>query len=333
MAKRSRQWSTAETEVLARTLLRAPSVHNIQPWLLEFERDRLLLIERRDLALPVHDPLGRDRAMSCGAALANLEIAVRVLGFEPRTETFPDPGRPEVVASVEPGERTLPSADDLHRYSAIERRRSYRKRFSGRPVTHQRIRELVATAASVGVEARPIQDELELSRVAELLEFAAESFQHDHGYQRELALWTIRDEVSHRHGVGLASAALPSGSLPWAGLVRASTALPDSAVLRRRLAEESLLVFLTRDDTRHDHLRAGHALQTTWLDAVDGGLAGSILTQPLHLPEVRSALCEDLELPGFPQALMRFGYPSGAVPTSPRRAVDEVLGHGFRADS
>lgn len=322
-------WSTAEIEVLARTLLRAPSVHNIQPWFLEFDHTRLLLIERRDLALPEHDPTGRDRLMSCGAGLANLELAIRVLGYAPRTETFPDPDRPEVVASIEPGERTLPSAEDLHRYSAIERRRSYRMRFSGRPVSRQRIGELMATAADAGVEARPIRDELELSRVAELLEFAAEAFQHDRGYQRELALWTIRDEVSHRHGVGLAMTALPTGSLPWAGLVRTGTALPDSAVLKRRLAEETLLVFLTVDDTRHDHLAAGRALQTTWLAAVDEGLVGSILTQPLHLPEVRSALCDDLELAGFPQALMRFGYPSGAVPASPCRSVDELLGRGF----
>ncbi|MFC3454939.1 Acg family FMN-binding oxidoreductase [Amycolatopsis speibonae] len=327
--ERRESWSTAETEVLARTLLRAPSVHNTQPWILEFDRDRLLLVERRDLTLPEHDPLGRDRVISCGAALANLEIAVHVLGYEPDTVAFPESDRPEVVASVAPGERALPSADELHRYSAIERRRSYRRRFSGRPVSHQRLGELVMTAASAGVEARPIRDELELTRIAELLEFAAEAHQHDHGYQRELALWTIRDEISHRHGVGLAATALPPGSLPWAGLVRPSTALPDSAVLMHRLAEETLLVFLTLDDTRHDHLTAGHALQTTWLDAVDGGLVGSVLTQPLHLPEVRSALCEDLELAGFPQALMRFGYPSGAVPTSPRRAVDEVLGRGF----
>ncbi|GAB3744065.1 NAD(P)H nitroreductase [Amycolatopsis oliviviridis] len=327
--KRREVWSTAETEVLARTLLRAPSVHNTQPWILEFDPDRLLLVERRDLTLPEHDPLGRDRVLSCGAALANLEIAVRVLGYEPRTETFPEPDRPEVVASLAPGERAVPSAAELHRYSAIERRRSYRRRFSGRPVSPQRVGELMVTAASAGVEAKPIRDELELTRVAELLEFAAEAHQHDHGYQRELALWTIRDEVSHRHGVGLAATALPPGSLPWAGLVRPSTALPDSAVLMRRLAEETLLVFLTLDDTRHDHLAAGHALQTTWLDAVDGGLVGSVLTQPLHLPEVRSALCEDLELAGFPQALMRFGYPSGAVPASPRRAIDELLGRGF----
>ncbi|MFI0802842.1 nitroreductase family protein [Amycolatopsis lurida] len=164
--------------------------------------------------------------------------------------------------------------------------------------------------------ARPIHDELELSRVADLLEFAAEAYQHDSAYQRELALWTIRDETYHRHGVGLAGSALLAGSLPWAGLVRSATALPDHRVLQRRLAGETLLVFLTIDDGRYDHLHAGHALQNTWLDAVDDGLAGS-------------GLAEDLELPGFPQAFMRFGYPTGLVPPSPCRAVDEVLGNGF----
>ncbi|WP_037312106.1 Acg family FMN-binding oxidoreductase [Amycolatopsis orientalis] len=322
-------WSPAEIEVLARALLRAPSVHNIQPWLLDFDGDRLLLIERRDLVLPEHDPDGRDRLLSCGAALANVRLAVRVLGFDARTEMFPDPGRPELVATVEPGPRSAPAPDELHRYSAIERRHSYRRPFSARPVPRHEIVALRAAAAAQGIEARPILDELELTQVADLLEFAAEAYQHDHGYQRELALWTIRDERAH--GVGLATSAIPTGSLPWAGLVRASTALPDRSVLKRRLTEETLLAFVTPGDTRHDRLRAGYALQNTWLSAVDHGLVGSVLTQPLHLPEVRSALRDDLELGGFPQALMRFGYSSGPVEASPRRVVAEVLGTGFKA--
>ncbi|WP_037310028.1 Acg family FMN-binding oxidoreductase [Amycolatopsis orientalis] len=322
-------WTRAETEVLARALVRAPSVHNIQPWRLEFDGERLLLRERRDLELPHHDPRGRDRLISCGAALTNLELAVRVLGHRIRTETLPDAGRSDVIATIETTGPLPPTDVELHRYSAIARRGSYRRPFSGRPVSRQEIGDLIAAAARKGVEARPVQDELELSQIADLLEFAAEAYQHDRAYQRELAMWTIRDEGLRRHGAGLAESTIPAGSLPWAGLVRAATAVPDRRVLQRRLAGETLLVFLTIDDSAHDHLHAGRALQDTWLDAVDDGLAGSVLTQPLHLPEVRSALCDDLELPGFPQALMRFGYPSGLIPPSPRRAIDEILGTGF----
>ncbi|MFK0246053.1 Acg family FMN-binding oxidoreductase [Amycolatopsis azurea] len=322
-------WTRAETEVLARALLRAPSVHNIQPWRLEFDGDRLLLRERRDLELPAHDTRGRDRLISCGAALANVELAVRVLGYEFTTRPFPVAGEPDVVAAIETTGRSSPSDVDLHRYSAIARRGSYRRPFSGRRVSREKIGDLIAAAAECGVEARLIHDELELSQIAELLEFAAEAYQHDLAYQRELALWTIHDEQYHRHGVGLAASTAPAGTLPWAGLVRSATAVPDHRVLQRRLAGETLLVFLTADDGRHDHLFTGHALQDAWLDAVDDGLAGSVLTQPLHLPEVRSGLTEDLELPGIPQALMRFGYPTGPIPLSPRRAVDEILGNGF----
>ncbi|OLZ49936.1 Acg family FMN-binding oxidoreductase [Amycolatopsis keratiniphila] len=300
-------WTKAETEVLARTLLLAPSVHDIQPWRLEFDGDRLLLRERHDLELPEHDPRGRDRLISCGAALANVELAVRVLGYDLATRMFPEADESDVVAAVETTGRTAPSDVDLHRYSAIARRGSYRHPFSGRRISREKIGDLIATAAESGVEARLIHDELELAHIADLLEFAAEVYRHDLAYQRELALWTIRDERSHRYGVGL-----PAGSLPWAGLVRQVTAIPDHRVLQRRLEEETLFVFLTVDDGRYDHLHAGHALQNTWLDAVDGGLAGAVLTQPLHLPEVRCGLTEALELPGFPQVLMRFGYRSGS---------------------
>jgi hypothetical protein len=53
-----------------------------------------------------------------------------------------------------------------------------------------------------------------------------------------------------------------------------------------------------------------------------------VLTQPLHLEPVRSALCEDLGLTGFPQALLRIGYAAEADPPSPRRAEQEVLRGG-----
>ncbi|MFD9895023.1 Acg family FMN-binding oxidoreductase [Amycolatopsis sp. NPDC059027] len=319
------EWTLGDIEVLARAVVRAPSVHNIQPWTLEVGDDELFLRERRDLALPEHDPRGRDRLVSCGAALANLELAVRVLGRRLRTETFPDPRQPELVAVLRPDGARPPDAGELHRFSAIARRRSHRQRFSAHPVSAYALAEIV-NAGEVGrVQARPVTGERELSELADLLEFAAEAYQHDYGYQRELALWTIHDEYSHRHGVGIAGSCLPPSTLPWAGLVRSATALPDRAVLRRRLADETLLVFMTVDDAPVDHLHAGVALENSWLAAVDGGLVASVLTQPLHLPEVRSALCEDLGLTGFPQALMRVGHPLGDVGQSPRRAIDEVL--------
>ncbi|HET6705722.1 MAG TPA: nitroreductase, partial [Amycolatopsis sp.] len=74
-AVEGKSWTAAETDVLVRSMMRAPSVHNTQPWLLEVEAAELRVRERAEPALPHHDPRGRDRAASCGAAVANLELA------------------------------------------------------------------------------------------------------------------------------------------------------------------------------------------------------------------------------------------------------------------
>jgi hypothetical protein len=60
--------------------------------------------------------------------------------------------------------------------------------------------------------------------------------------------------------------------------------------IETRLAAESLLVFVTAEDTRLDHIRAGYATERAWLTAVDLGLAAAVLTQPLNLEPVRSTL-------------------------------------------
>ncbi|MEV6873122.1 nitroreductase family protein [Amycolatopsis sp. NPDC051128] len=320
-------WAAAETEVLVRSMMRAPSVHNIQPWLLEIEPDELRVLERAEPALPHHDPDGRDRAASCGAAVANLELAVRILGRAVEIEFLPDAREPELVARIAVGAESPSATEELRRYGAIDRRASHRAPFEGVAVPAPVVHKLVDAGGAPGVEARLVRPGREVAVVARLLHFAAEHFRTDSGYQRELSLWTIRDEGSHRHGVGLPASRVPAGSVPWAGLVHRATEVPETAELERRLAGETLLVFVTADDARADHVRAGYALERAWLAAVDLGLAAAVLTQPLHLEPVRSALCEDLGLTGFPQALLRIGYAAEADPLSPRRAEREVL-HG-----
>ncbi|MEV7098612.1 nitroreductase [Amycolatopsis sp. NPDC051045] len=318
-------WTETETEVLVRSLMSAPSVHNLQPWTLDLVPEAVLVRERTELRLPHHDPLGRDRAASCGAAVANLELAVRTLGRAADVAFLPDRARPDVVARVGAEAAAAPTAAELHRYGVIARRASHRAPFEDTPVPAVALRRIGETGVAPGVEARLVRPGRETTVVARLLHVAAELSQADSGYQRELSLWTIRDERAHRHGVGLPASHVPAGSVPWAGLVRSATELPGITDIETRLAAESLLVFVTADDTRLDHIRAGYAMERAWLTAVDLGLAAAVLTQPLHLEPIRSVLRADLTLGGFPQVLMRLGYSSEPDPITPHRAVEEVL--------
>jgi nitroreductase len=317
------QWSPGEIDVIARAVVWAPSVHNSQPWRLELP-GREALLYARDVDLPQQDRSKRDVAISCGTALANLELAVRALGLELAVSLAPDAASPDLVARIETGGRRPPTGRELHRYSAIARRRSYRLPFSGQEVSEHALHDIIVDAAGPGVQIRPLADD-EGFAVAGLLEHAACLIQHDAAYQRELAVWTTPSDASPLSGLGMAPATLRGGSLPWAGLVRPGTAVPDRVTLADRLASESILVVLTAGDSPLDHVSAGIAIERAWLAAVDLGLVGAILTQPLQLSEVRSGFIERLELPGYPQALLRVGHPSGPAPQSPRHKAEDLL--------
>jgi len=299
-------WSSTEVGVLARAVSRAPSVHNSQPWALEAHVDSADLYERFQVRLPRHDPTGRDRVISCGAALTNLELAVRALGWDAEVSLFPDSARPDLVARVRASGRSEATAGEVDRYSAIFRRQSYRAPFSLHQLSEESLRTLATAARTDGTEARVIRRRSESRALAELLGHAAAVLHDDHAYQRELTAWSAQFPDPPEE----------ASTLPWTGLVRSGTHLPDSITLTERLMGEGLLVVLTPDDTRRDHLRAGAALQRVWLTAITRGLVGSVLTQPLHLAEIRTGLVERLQLAGYPQLFLRLGYPVTAIPAT-----------------
>jgi hypothetical protein len=304
--------------VLARAVSRAPSVHNSQPWQLVVRGTEVDLIERRDVELRRHDPSGRDRLLSCGAAVTNLELAVRVLGRDCHVG-FRDG---EVVATVTVGRPRTPSARDFALYQAISRRRSHRRGFY-----HNRVPAAVTTALAASGETTGVHLVVpaRLDKLGELLGFATRVLREDRGYQRELELWTAHTHGWEAIGDGVPEDALSPEALPVAGLVRTDTPVPDDAVLAGRLAAENLLLVCTDGDTRADHLAAGVALQRVWLGATAKALVGSVLTQPLHLTGFRARLVSELALPGVPQAIFRYGYPAVPAAPSPRLPLGEMF--------
>ncbi|WP_340681342.1 nitroreductase family protein [Amycolatopsis coloradensis] len=317
-----RMWSDGEIEVLARAVIRAPSVHNIQPWSLALPDMRAELSERTDLPLPEHDPTGRDRLISCGAALENLVLAVRVLGWS--TEVEIAAGRGPLVAVVTTSGREPPSDRELHAYAAISRRRSHRRPFAAIPIASSMLTPVIGQLPD-GVGCRVLRAG-DKDTLAVLLEQASQTIQSRDDLQRELEEWT-GDWRSDSVGDGLIRPGYDKAGLPWAGLVRRTSLIPDVRSLARRLDAESILIFFAKEDDRAGHLTTGVAMQRSWLAAVDGGLAASVLTQPLHEESVRERMTAELKLPGHPQLIMRLGYPDGQVRHAARRRLGEVVRH------
>jgi hypothetical protein len=87
--------------------------------------------------------------------------------------------------------------------------------------------------------------------------------------------------------------------------------------------EPTIAVLYTAGDTRWEWLRAGQALERALLTATVRGVATTLMTQPLEIPELR-ALLADSARGRVPQAIVRFGY-GPPSPPSPRRSVSDVL--------
>jgi hypothetical protein len=301
-------WTIGEKNLIVTAACAAPSVHNTQPWVLELhEEGSAELYERLDRALPRHDPLGRDRLISCGAALQHVVLAMRVLGWTPEVTLFPDTDRPDLVARVTTAVRTEPSEADIAAYDAIPHRRSNRTRFRDAPVDATLRTRLLAANRTDGVGVRVVASAEEITALAKVVSHSALVLRADRGYQRELSAWMapVREPLP---GGGVSAATRRTSTLPWAGLVRATTAVPDTAALADRLGDELLVLVETSDDGPHDHVRAGMAAESVWLAATAAGLAGSLLTQPFQPSESRAGLVEALFLSGFPQLLLRLGH-------------------------
>ena len=81
--------------------MRAPSVHNSQPWHWRVGPSSLQLYADYSRHLPNTDPDRRDMMVSCGAALHHCTVALAALGWQARIRRFPDPADPTHLASIE----------------------------------------------------------------------------------------------------------------------------------------------------------------------------------------------------------------------------------------
>jgi hypothetical protein len=315
----------------------APSVHNTQPWRFVWDGSALHVLEDPTRSLPVLDPDGRERVISCGAVVLHARLALGELGHACRTTVLPDPARPELLATLTVDGAAEPSEQDRALASAIRRRATDRDPYDVRRVPEDVRRALRLAAEQEGAWLRFVGDDGsdDAVELQVLLSSADDSQRSDPAYLAELAAWR-RD----REREGVPSAALPSvpadhrGSTwvvrdfdagapgagaeePGAGAGAAQTDPPPAE-------HPAVLVVGTQGDTREDWLVAGQALARVLLRATLDGVAAQPLTQVLEVPVLRARMRHALRVVGHPQMLLRVGYGS-AGRASQRRPVEEVV--------
>jgi len=305
--------------------IRAPSIHNTQPWKFALTDNRIDVYADRDRQLRVADPGASALRVSCGAAIFNLRLAMACLGHEPAVVLFPDSREPDLLASITPGRARPPSPVEAALYAAIPRRCSNREPFLDTAVPLDVRAQLRDAAEAEGAWLDLLIGPPALEMAAHLVRAANRRLTQDEAYRAELAAWT-RDDAT---GEGVSPRAGGPPPEPHDFLARRDFG---GAALKpgREFERDPLVAVLgSRGDLPPDDLVAGQALQRVLLTATRAGLVTSLISQPIEVPAVREELRVGLRRFGSPKMLLRTGY---GVPGAPsrRRPLAAVLVPGAR---
>lgn len=303
--------------------IRAPSVHNSQPWRWRIAPDTLQLWADPEHHLPHTDPDRRDLMLSCGAALHHCIVALAALGWQARVHRFPTPTEPLHLATLEVTAHR-PAEADVSLAAAIPRRRTDRRLFSSWPVPYGDIALMGARAARSGVRLLRVED---LAELRDVVNQAAYRHQVDDAYVRELTTWSGRH--ASLAGVPARSVPVPDPDAPVPGRLFAGPALAQPSGTDPAADNAVVLALGTRDDDQLAQLRAGEATSLVLLTATALGLSSCPITEPLEVPATRAVLREHIfEGVDHPQMLLRIGWaPVNAdpLPATPRWPLAAVV--------
>lgn len=281
---------------------RAPSILNTQPWRWRLGRGRLNLYADRDRQVHSIDPQGRLLILSCGAALQHARVALAYAGQEAQVTRWPDRRQPDLLATIVVTGPHRTNRHDLLDHRAMWKRRTERRPSPAVHIPPEALTALRATADAEGtllhhVDADGMPVLVAAVRAAQAVETRGEA------YQTDLREWTRRDALSGQ-GVPAETVVAPvARPVPLRDLTSGGETLLHPGFGDDRFAE--FLVLATAGDEPADWLRAGEATSAVWLAATDRGLAGSVISDVIEVPNARATLRRVLPGGEYPQLVLR----------------------------
>jgi nitroreductase len=283
-------YSESDLRRAAAAAVRAPSLHNSQPWRFRLAGGAIEVLADPERRLAVADSGGWAVRIACGAATFNARLALATAGTPAEVVLRPHDAGPEGMARLTPAAPRPPTYAERDLHAAIPRRHSNRQPFWPHPVPSEIRARLIEAARAEGAWLDLLVGMTALAGFAELA--------------------TSADR---------APAPEPQDLLP-----QRSFGDRPRATGRDFEPEPLVAVLGSGADRPIDQIQAGQALQRVLLTATDAGLAGSMMSQPIEVPAARDQLRRSLRRPGPPQMALRIGYGHPGRPTA-RRPLDEVL--------
>lgn len=293
--------------------VRAPSSHNTQPWRFALHDRAIEVHADRTRALPQNDPEGRELTISLGAVIGGIKHAAASRKLETEIALLPDSSSPDHWATIAIAQ---PDAAASDAGPPVANRFSVRGAFHGRGVPPSFSDRLqVLAGAYPECHLRVLGDDSARAQLAALVAEGDRRQFANAPWRRELAHWMR----PHPAPDGLRVPALAG----W--LIRAAVRHINLgrfvAATDEKLARQAplLLVLWSDHDQPRAWLQAGMLLTAISCEAAAMQLHEGYLNQPCQVADLRRALAQQLNIGGYPQLVLRLGYPRRAPTPSPRR--------------
>lgn len=305
----------------------APTVHNTQPARWVRDGEVLSLFCDTNVGLTIGDPTGRDAALSCGAVLEGMALALSAHSIAADvTLTGADTRPGQGLVAVAHLTLSRGDVDGLH--SQLEQRFTWRGAFADKPA------QLFGWTRT---DARLILDDPSRTWLAERNDWASFESMKDARFRRELVDWMRLSDRHPRAGLdGMDRAAMrmskgAARATPYV-LIKFWRLLNAIGITKGIISEAEVtltapVIALFYRDISENLVASGRAYLRLCLEAANLGFAGwpmaALSDQPTTNGEVRARF-------GIPSdrrlvQVIRFGIPTGDAAPRARRPLSEIL--------
>ena len=306
----------------------APSGPNTQPWKLSIKGNEVSLIADFARSLPNVDPNDRTLYISHGCLLANILLGAEHFGFGYNVKCLPDGLSGDRTAVVQFSDTsknvTEPRFPDL--FGEITRRHTNRKRYDGRAIEDDKIKELKDCVNRDGFRLDIITSKEGKNKMADILSSAHKVQLGNKAFRKELASWVRPNTSDAKDGLpgysfGYSDFESFFGSFIFGTFdMSGSRARIETSFMKDAPA---VAILSTESDDKLTWIRTGVLFEILFLAATRLNVMFDLFSQPIGIPELRQEMARILNVK-YPQILIRMGYAEAAKHT-PRRPVEDVL--------